>query len=164
MTKLLLGFMGVGKTTVAAQLDEHFLDMDRLIEAKIGMSISAFFSYRGEAAFRKLESDTLQEVLALDNETIVSTGGGVVLSKANRELIRKNHKHNILLTASFEVLYDRLKKDRLCQRPLFLNHSKAEFYAIFQQRMALYEGLADKVINVEHRTPKEVAAIIANMS
>lgn len=43
MTKLLLGFMGVGKTTVAAQLDEHFLDMDRLIEAKIGMSISAFF-------------------------------------------------------------------------------------------------------------------------
>src|SRR3712207_9064755 len=92
MTRLLLGFMGVGKTTVAAQLDEHFLDMDRLIETKIGMSISTFFSCRGEAAFRRLESDTLQEVLALDSEAIVSTGGGVVLSKANRELIRSEER------------------------------------------------------------------------
>ncbi|VHC33816.1 shikimate kinase [Streptococcus pyogenes] len=54
MTKVLLGFMGVGKTTVSKHLSMHCKDMDAIIEAKIGMSIAAFFEQHGEIAFRTI--------------------------------------------------------------------------------------------------------------
>ena len=52
MAKVLLGFMGVGKSSVAPYLDGRFVDMDQVIEEKIGMSIADFFAKEGEAAFR----------------------------------------------------------------------------------------------------------------
>ncbi|MGT2958009.1 shikimate kinase [Streptococcus bovimastitidis] len=163
MPKVLLGFMGAGKTTIGCLLDDHFLDMDMIIEERIGMSISDFFAHKGQAAFRELESALLAELMILDESYIVSTGGGVVISEANRQLLRQNRKHNILLSASFEVLYDRIKKDKNFQRPLFLNNSKEDFHGIFERRMTLYEGLSDLIINVDHRTPEEIVRIIKSI-
>ncbi|WP_159546154.1 shikimate kinase [Streptococcus halichoeri] len=161
MAKLLLGFMGAGKTTIGSLLDDRFIDMDTVIEERIGMSIAQLFDLQGEAAFRKLESELLQELLSTcSDQHIISTGGGVVISEQNRTLLRRNRKNNILLTASFEVLYDRIKNDTVFQRPLFLNNSKEDFHGIFERRMHLYEGLSDLVINVDHRTPKEIVRII----
>ena len=60
MAKVLLGFMGVGKSSVAPYLDGRFVDMDQVIEEKIGMSIADFFAKEGEAAFRQIESETLK--------------------------------------------------------------------------------------------------------
>ncbi|MCP1639141.1 shikimate kinase [Streptococcus gallinaceus] len=163
MAILLLGFMGAGKTTVASYLQEHyeqFLDMDMIIEEKIGMSITEFFSKEGEAAFRVIESETLEELLQTPGEVIISTGGGVVISEKNRELLRSNRKHNVLLAASFEVLYDRIANDKIFQRPLFLNNSKEDFHGIYERRMMLYEGLSDLIINTDNRSPEEVARII----
>ena len=85
MAKILLGFMGSGKTTVAKYLKGRVVDMDALIEEKIGMTISDFFAAKGEAAFRAIESETLEELLKLEGDTVISTGGGVVLSEKNRE-------------------------------------------------------------------------------
>ena len=51
MAKVLLGFMGVGKSSVAPYLDGRFVDMDQVIEEKIGMSIADFFAKAGEASF-----------------------------------------------------------------------------------------------------------------
>ncbi len=163
MTKILLGFMGAGKTTVAGHLDGNFYDMDTIIEEKIGMSISDYFAKFGEPAFRKLESETLEELLALEGDNIISTGGGVVISEKNRELLRKNRKYNVLLAASFEVLYNRILNDEVFQRPLFLNNSKEDFHGIYERRMELYEGLSDLVINTDNRTPEEIARIIKCM-
>ena len=59
MAKVLLGFMGVGKSSVAPYLDGRFVDMDQVIEEKIGMSIADFVAQEGEAAFRQIESVTL---------------------------------------------------------------------------------------------------------
>lgn len=160
MAVILLGFMGAGKTTVSQYIDRPFYDMDTIIEEKIGMSISDFFAKEGEAAFRKLESQTLEELLQLEGDYIISTGGGVVLSEKNRDLLRQNRKDNVLLAASFEVLYERIKQDRIFQRPLFLNNSKEDFHGIYERRMMLYEGLSDVIINTDHRTPEEVARII----
>ncbi|MBF0786901.1 MULTISPECIES: shikimate kinase [unclassified Streptococcus] len=160
MAILLLGFMGVGKTTVSQHIKRPFYDMDTIIEEKIGMSISDFFVKEGEVAFRKLESETLEELLQLEGDLIISTGGGVVIAERNRLLLRQNQKHNVLLVASFEVLYDRIKQDHKFQRPLFLNNSKEEFRGIYERRMVLYEGLSDLVINTDHRIPEEVARII----
>lgn len=163
MAKILLGFMGAGKTTVASHLGGEFYDMDTIIEEKIGMSITEFFAKEGEPAFRKIESETLEELLALDGDVIISTGGGVVVSEKNRELLRKNRKYNVLLVASFDVLYDRIEHDKVFQRPLFLNNSKEDFHGIYERRMMLYEGLSDLIINTDHRTPEEVARLIRCM-
>ena len=163
MAKVLLGFMGVGKSSVAPYLDGRFVDMDQVIEEKIGMSIADFFAKEGEASFRQIESETLEALLQEGDDVIISTGGGVVVTERNRQLLKKNRKYNIWLHASFDVVYDRIKKDIKNQRPLFLNHSKEEFKAIYDGRMALYQSLADLVITVDNRTPEEVARFIKCM-
>lgn len=155
--------MGAGKTTIGSRLDKHFLDMDIILEERLGMSITAFFAEKGEAAFRRLESELLEELMHLQGDYIISTGGGVVISDKNRELLRQNRKNNILLLASFEVLYHRIQKDKAVQRPLFLNHSKEEFKGIFERRMKLYEGLSDLIIDVDNRTPAEIVGIIKKL-
>ncbi|MGT2800633.1 shikimate kinase [Streptococcus marmotae] len=163
MPIVLLGFMGVGKTTVSQHIQRPFYDMDKIIEEKIGMPIADFFAREGEAAFRKIESETLEELLEMETDCVISTGGGVVISEKNQDLLRQNQKYNVLLTASFEVLYHRIKQDTLSQRPIFLNHSKEEFYGIYQNRMKLYEGLSDLIIHTENRSPEEIARIIECM-
>lgn len=163
MAKVLLGFMGVGKSSVAPFLDGRFVDMDQVIEEKIGMSIADFFAKEGEASFRQIESETLEALLQEGDDVIISTGGGVVVTERNRQLLKKNRKYNIWLHASFDVVYDRIKKDIKNQRPLFLNHSKEEFKAIYDGRMALYQSLADLVVTVDNRTPEEVARFIKCM-
>ena len=85
MAKVLLGFMGVGKSSVAPYLDGRFVDMDQVIEEKIGMSIADFFAKEGEAAFRQIESETLEELLQEGDDVIISTGGGVVVTERNRQ-------------------------------------------------------------------------------
>ena len=163
MAKVLLGFMGVGKSSVAPYLNGRFVDMDQVIEDKIGMSITDFFAKEGEASFRQIESETLEELLQEGDDVIISTGGGVVVTECNRKLLKKNRKHNVWLHSSFDVVYNRIKKDIKNQRPLFLNHSKEEFKAIYDGRMALYKGLADLVVTVDNRTPEEVARLIKCM-
>ncbi|HFI0346213.1 TPA: shikimate kinase [Streptococcus suis] len=157
MPIVLLGFMGVGKTTTANLLDLPVYDMDQIIEERIGMSIADYFSLEGEAAFRQVETEVLKELLTLPADCLVSTGGGVVKSEENRQLLLKNRARNVLLTASFEVAYGRISQDNQSKRPLFLQHSKDEFETIYQERMSLYQGLADTVINTDDLSPEQVA-------
>ena len=153
MAKILLGFMGAGKSTIARGLDPDYLDMDALIEKRLGMSIAEFFSEKGEAAFRQVESEVLADLLQTDQ--VVSTGGGVVVSQKNRDLLKTN-SDNIYLKADFETLYQRISADKDNQRPLFLNNSKEELAAIFQERQAWYEEVASKVIDVSKLSPEEI--------
>lgn len=157
MPIVLLGFMGVGKTTTARLLNLPVYDMDQIIEERIGMSIADYFSLEGEPAFRKVETEVLKELLALPADSLVSTGGGVVKSELNRQLLLENKAYNVLLTASFEVAYERISQDSQSQRPLFLQNSKEEFETIYQERMALYQGLAATIINTDQLTPEQVA-------
>ena len=66
MAKVLLGFMGAGKSTIARGLDPNYLDMDALIEKRLGMSIVNFFAEKGESAFRQVESEVLADLLQRD--------------------------------------------------------------------------------------------------
>ena len=153
MAKVLLGFMGAGKSTIARGLDPDFVDMDSLLEDRLGMPIARFFEEKGEAAFRQVESEILADLLKTDQ--VVSTGGGVVISPRNRDLLKQNPE-NIYLKADFETLYQRISADKDNQRPLFLNNSKEDLAAIFNERQAWYEEVASKVIDVSKLSPEEI--------
>ena len=153
MAKVLLGFMGAGKSTIARGLDPDYIDMDALIEERLGMSIANFFAEKGEEAFRQVESEVLVDLLKTDH--VVSTGGGVVISQRNRDLLKTN-PDNIYLKADFETLYQRIAADKDNQRPLFLNKSKEELARIFQERQAWYEEVASRILDVTKLSPEEI--------
>ena len=153
MAKILLGFMGAGKSTVARGLAQDFVDMDELLCQRLGMSIKDYFDQHGEGAFRAAEARLLAELI--DTDFIVSTGGGVVVSPENRKLLTQN-ADNIYLKADFETLYQRIRQDAVQERPLFLNQSKSDLQQIFEQRQAWYEEVATQIIDTRLKSPQEI--------
>ena len=153
MAKVLLGFMGSGKTTIARKLDSDFVDMDALLEGRLGMPIARFFEEKGEAAFRQLEEEVLADLLKTDK--VISTGGGIVISPRNRALLKQN-PDNIYLKAEFETLYQRISADEDNQRPLFLKNSKEDLAVIFKERQAWYEEVASQIVDVSSLNPDEI--------
>ena len=153
MAKVLLGFMGSGKTTIARKLDSDFVDMDALLVDRLGMPIARFFEEKGEAAFRQLEEEVLADLLKTNK--VISTGGGIVISPRNRALLKQN-PDNIYLKADFETLYQRISADKDNQRPLFLKNSKEELLTIFKERQAWYEEVASQIVDVSSLNPDEI--------
>ena len=153
MAKVLLGFMGAGKSTIARKIAPNFVDMDALLEERLGMPIARFFEEKGEAAFRQLEEEVLADLLKTDK--VISTGGGIVISPRNRALLKQN-PDNIYLKADFETLYQRISADKDNQRPLFLKNRKEELLAIFNERQDWYEEVASRVVDVSSLNPEEI--------
>ena len=153
MAKVLLGFMGAGKSTIARGLDPDFVDMDVMLEERLGMPIARFFAEKGEAAFRQIEEEVLADLLKTDQ--VISTGGGIVISPRNRDLLKEN-SDNIYLKADFETLYQRISADKDNQRPLFLNNSKEDLAMIFKERQVWYEEVASQIVDVSNLNPDEI--------
>lgn len=158
MPKILLGFMGAGKTTIGRLLDPAFADMDALLVRRLEMPISDYFTCYGEESFRLQESLLLQELLD-EQSSVIATGGGIVLKPENRELLKKN-PCNIYLRIDFDHLYQRLATDPVNKRPLFLDKNQEEFRTLYEQRLPLYEEVATHVIDVADKTPEEIVEMI----
>jgi shikimate kinase len=88
----LVGFMGSGKSSfgrrLAGQIDWDFIDSDREIELRAGMEISAIFAEKGEAWFREIESQVVQEAVLANRNIVVALGGGAVCRNGTMELLR----------------------------------------------------------------------------
>ena len=137
---ILTGFMGTGKTTLgqllAKKIGYEFIDTDTLIETQIGQTISDFFQTQGEAAFRKLESE-LVENLAQKQGLIIATGGGLVLNPNNVAMLSETGKI-ICLTASPEEILARVSKQQAV-RPLLQGQDPLEKISrLLQQRASVY--------------------------
>ena len=140
----LIGPMGSGKTTigqrVAERLGLEFFDCDRELEEQTGASVSLIFDVEGEAGFRERETRMLEQ-LTERRGVLVATGGGAVLRKENRELLRRSGLVVYMSTSVTQQLR-RLNRDRT--RPLLQSGDrKAKLARLAQQRNPLYEDLAD---------------------
>ncbi len=119
-TVVLVGLMGVGKTTIGRMLADKlgckFTDSDQEIEANMKNTISNIFKTQGENAFRVIETDTLETLLNESQPCVVSVGGGAFAKKKNRQMIEQK-ACSVWLNADVDVLWDRLK-DKTESRPL----------------------------------------------
>lgn len=126
MKVFLIGFMGSGKTTIGKKLANYlkceFIDLDKLIESKVGMSIVNYFELHGEAAFRELERDILQKTEFPEN-VIIATGGGAPCFGDNMEWMNKNGLV-AYLSLSPKALASRLEHSKT-DRPL-IRHLKGD--------------------------------------
>lgn len=133
----LVGYMGVGKTTLGKELAQYFhvdfIDLDAVIESRTGMSVSDFFRKKGEESFRLLEHDCLQEI-SRGSHAVVSTGGGTPCFFDNMECMLSNgivvHLHT-----EESWLVDRLFEKRE-KRPLLHNKSKEEILDFIRKGIA----------------------------
>lgn len=157
---VLTGFMGSGKSTVgrflAQQLGCPLIDLDGVVEASAGCKINEIFAAEGEAAFRRLESDCLRQVLQ-QGRAVIATGGGAVISAENRRLMRSSGIV-VNLDASLEQTISRLRGST--HRPLFNgDNPEARLAALLEDRRQFYED-ADIRIDTDGKSVEDVAAEI----
>lgn len=160
---ILIGFMGVGKGSTARDFAKTYgvynIDTDDLIESKTNKEIKRIFKKYGEARFRALEQETADWIEHNIKGTLISCGGGFY--KVNNI---KKLGTVVLLDASFEWIYERLKgaknaKAKLAKRPLFAKVKEAK--KLYEQRVEEYEKVADVIVSVDKLTQKEVLEEIA---
>ena len=156
-----IGFLGAGKSTLARNLGRMFkrryLDTDRLVERRVGHSISYLFRNEGEASFRKLETKALAS-LASERSLLVSCGGGIVETPRNIELM---HEMGVCVYLDGEF-DDSLRQIRsLASRPDFRSREHAQ--RLYQHRRPLYRSAADLTVDIRGRSFEDVSYICADM-
>ena len=157
----LIGFMATGKSTVGKLLSQKmglkFLETDQLIELSEDKSIPQIFAQYGENYFRQLEKEILNEIIKKRDSFVLSTGGGIVLARENRSLL-KQETIPFLLQADPETIYQRTKNEE--NRPLLAQPDpKKTIETLLAQRAEYYNQFKPK-IKTDHKTPVEIAAEI----
>ncbi|MEA1892558.1 MAG: shikimate kinase [Campylobacterota bacterium] len=151
---ILIGFMGVGKGSVAREVvkisDFIALDTDDLIESMQNQKIKNIFETLGETYFRKLELDVAKWLESSVSNTLISTGGGFY--KQNN---LKKIGTVVLLDSPFDAIIKRIKSHpnslrKLKKRPLLKNLDQAK--KLYDERRPEYLALADVVIDVTNKS------------
>lgn len=158
--------MGTGKSTVAWDLAQHYqvpcLDTDKLVEQRVGKSVREIFDGPGEAFFREVESEVLQECLHSPAGAVIAAAGGVVLAEVNRELMKRASAHGavtvVWLHASPEVLAVRTTKGS--HRPALDTDRLAVLKKMYADREHMYKEVSDVVIDVSERSIESVTSLI----
>lgn len=159
---VLIGMPGAGKTTVgkslARQLGLPFVDSDREIVARTGVSIATIFEIEGEEAFRKREAQVIEDLLA-QGPQVIATGGGAVLNPATRARLHAA-AITVYLRASIDALVERTAKD--AHRPLLACASPRDRLAeLLSVREPLYRETAHLTFDTGRQSPGRLAASIA---
>lgn len=153
----LIGFMGVGKSTVSRCLSNMLsleeVETDAMIVESEGMAITDIFAKYGEPYFRDCES---QAIIALQNhcQAIISCGGGAVMREENVVNLKKSSRI-VLLTATPETILERVKDSD--ERPILNGHMNVEYIAqLMEKRRPRYQEAADIIIATDKKSVLEV--------
>ena len=160
-TIVLVGFMGVGKTTigkkVAKALDLTFNDSDKLVEEKVGLTVKEIFDVHGEIYFRGLEEAMILSCLSEDQPQVLALGGGAFINDRIREVcIEKGDA--IFLKISWEE-WKKRADDLRPTRPLLQKNSEDEIHTLFEVRQQLYSQ-APTTIVTDNLTIEEIVEAI----
>ena len=155
---ILIGPMGSGKTStgrmLAKEMGYAFADTDEEVTKRTGVSIAYIFDVEGEEGFRKRECLALKECLN-DNNTILSTGGGIVLSKENRDLLQDRGTVVYLQTS---IRFQVKRTASTNNRPLLQNKDPKEtLEKLILTRAPLYEEIADITIMTDNKSLQEMS-------
>ena len=156
---ILIGFMGSGKSSVAHELAHtlklNIQESDALVLSKSRRkSINDIFSLDGEIRFREMEIEIAKKLSGTKN-SVISTGGGMIINKISIDYLKKNGIV-IFLDTSFGEITKRLKGDTT--RPLFSNIIAAQ--KLFQLRKSLYQAYADNSIVTDGKSVSEITNLI----
>ncbi|MFC4601952.1 shikimate kinase [Cohnella hongkongensis] len=155
---IIVGFMGTGKTTVSrllsARLGWACLDTDEEIAKAAGKPIPQIFAEDGEAAFRDLESQAVENALS-GERSVVATGGGAVLRESNRKQML-DRGWVVALTADKASLIRRVTSAAAGTRPLLAGDAEARVAQLLESRRHAYD-FAHAQVDTSARTPEEVA-------
>lgn len=157
----LVGYMGCGKSHISKILSEKInfklIDLDKEISRRNKLTIPEIFEKKGEIYFRKLERETLEEILATEENLILSLGGGTPVYYNNMEIINNNSK-SIFLKASIGTLTERLSKQKE-KRPIIANISDEnlpEFIAKHLFERNEYYNKAMISVSTDSREPEDI--------
>jgi len=153
--------MGAGKSSVGRCLERRTgltrFDTDEAVSAKLGLSILEIFSRHGEERFREAETEALRQ-LSQDRQSIIVTGGGIVLRQENVDLLKRLGTI-VWLEADEKKLFER--SSRRGERPLLQTEDPIRtFSELFRKRQPLYADAADFRIDTSKLTHDEVADVI----
>lgn len=155
---ILIGFMGVGKSTISRELAHQTsrpeLDTDQWIEKREGRTIEEIFAANGEEYFRDLETAMLDELGEM-KPSIISCGGGMALRELN---VRKLQAMGsiVLLTAEPETIFQRVRYHT--NRPLLKDNMNVEYIAeLMEKRRSFYEHAATVKVSTDHKMISEIA-------
>lgn len=163
MKIILLGYMGSGKSSVAAEIQRQtgieLIDLDQYIENGFRKTIAEIFADEGEIFFRKLERKFLIEVLEKSGDTILSLGGGTPCYSRNHLLLNGDDRISFFLRASAGELANRLRSD-VSARPLIddkKDDNLEEFIAKHLFDRNEYYRHATHTISVDGKSVNEIA-------
>ena len=163
MKVVLLGYMASGKSVVGIELAKKmnypFFDLDSFIEEKENLFISKIFESRGEVYFRKIETKYLKELLNLEDNCVISLGGGTPCYGNNMSLVNEKSV-SFFLNASINTIFERLKKET-SDRPLVATigeenlkefiakhlFERSSFYSMAQYTVHTDEKEIDEIVN-----------------
>lgn len=158
----LVGLPGVGKTSVgrasAQVLGWRFVDLDEEIASREAKAIPEIFAEGGEEAFRVAEVAALEAVAASDEAAVVALGGGAVVTRRCRDILASGGVA-VWLEAPLVELVARLGSAQ--GRPLLAGDPATALLAMAQERMVLYEEVADLRVDTSGKETAEVAAEVA---
>ena len=158
---VLIGFAGVGKTSVgkvlAAEMGFDFIDTDRYIEEKVGMSIAEIFRTKGEEYFRDLETMALKGILKSRTHSVIAAGAGMPIRLKNQKMLRKLGTV-VYLSGSEEEIIRRFSLRDPEEQPVLLSEkTDAERRELFLRWRFVYPTVAHRTVDIDDRTVEQVA-------